>query len=723
MDYQQAITQESRVAIAIAKCRLPTPLAVVAATILIINVVLMFAGALTIGVSWDEPIHVSRLQSWIDNGWFLPVGYVADGSPADWVEDTFVYGPVMALIAHFAAVAAGAQELSYIAGSAEAYAARHFAVASMGALGLLAVAGIARLLLGSWRWGLLAATALSSVPMWTGHAMFNVKDIPVATGYTLVTLGLVALARPAAPSQPKWMWSAIAIVTTGIFIAVGTRPGMWTAILASFVVMLAGSWWVAARRLGGLSASLLTLWRAGALAGAALASFFLLLGVYPAAFADPLTLAWQSASSSANYPADGWMITAGIRHGQPPPWWYAPMWLTNQFPLLLLAFSLVGVSLGLVTVGRALVCRGSTHQNTDLSVGMMLVLTQALLVPLLAVAVQSQLYDGIRQLLLIVPAWMLMATFGFWWCLQTAALVRRGRKIALVGVGTLISTAFLLPAVDQVRLFPYSYAYFNEIATLQPINDRWPTDYWRTSLKELSGGIPSVELPVCQADTRVSDCTSPLQAAPYLRESKVELAPVAGFWLVESIRNGIDIPANCDLVDRVTRPLRHQSIVMGFLARCEVVVFQIPPDGVRFTPETGGEYLLDGWILPVGESGAWSQGEVGQIGFKIPENLRGRDLLVSLVGTRFIPVGETRNLEVFINEHSVENVVLREADGVQHIVVEVPAQIAGSLGDGRVVIALQTPDPVAPSAIGMGTDMRPLGFLLESVAVTGRDRL
>ena len=63
---------------------------------------------------------------------------------------------------------------------------------------LLAAAGTAWLILGNWRWGVITAGILSATPLWTGHAMFNMKDTPVAAGHTLITFALVllALAKP-----------------------------------------------------------------------------------------------------------------------------------------------------------------------------------------------------------------------------------------------------------------------------------------------------------------------------------------------------------------------------------------------------------------------------------------------------------------------------------------------------------------------------------------------
>ena len=62
--------------------------------------------------------------------------------------------------------------------------------------------------------------------------MFNIKDIPVATGYTLVTLGVVALSRPRALG---WTWLRLVGVLSlaaGALVAIGTRPGMTAPVVA-----------------------------------------------------------------------------------------------------------------------------------------------------------------------------------------------------------------------------------------------------------------------------------------------------------------------------------------------------------------------------------------------------------------------------------------------------------------------------------------------------------
>ena len=111
-----------------------------------------------------------------------------------------------------------------------------------GLLGVFAVGAIGRRLLGSWAWGLVAAATLMAIPMWPGLSMFDIKDVPAATGYTLVTWALVELlfqqrtsvAQPpggVSPSSPP-AWSS----------TIGSRPGLWPGLAASLGVAALLAW-------------------------------------------------------------------------------------------------------------------------------------------------------------------------------------------------------------------------------------------------------------------------------------------------------------------------------------------------------------------------------------------------------------------------------------------------------------------------------------------------
>ncbi|HEY0952464.1 hypothetical protein, partial [Nocardioides sp.] len=178
----------------------PRPLLAVAAVVLVAAVVMVFAGGWRTGVSWDETYHVLRMRTFLGpSGWYVLDHDLHGDAPGSWVGSAYVYAPVTMLLLHAWSMLTGVDSSGVVSASASAYAVRHLGVGLLSLPALAAVAVLARLLLRSWAWGLVAAAALAAMPAWTGHAMFNVKDVPVATGYTLASLGFAVVATARAP--------------------------------------------------------------------------------------------------------------------------------------------------------------------------------------------------------------------------------------------------------------------------------------------------------------------------------------------------------------------------------------------------------------------------------------------------------------------------------------------------------------------------------------------
>ena len=94
-------------------------------------------------------------------------------------------------------IVAGNDSSGEVSSSASAHAVRHLIVALIALLAGVGSPPTVWALTRSWRFGVWGAAALFAIPAWTGQALFNVKDVPAAAGYTLVTAGLVvALCAP-----------------------------------------------------------------------------------------------------------------------------------------------------------------------------------------------------------------------------------------------------------------------------------------------------------------------------------------------------------------------------------------------------------------------------------------------------------------------------------------------------------------------------------------------
>ena len=138
--------------------------------------------------------------------------------------------------------------------------------------------------------------------------------------------------------------------------------------------------------------------------------------------------------------------------------------------------------------------------------------------------------------------------------------------------------------MDQTRLFPYGYTYFNVIAQLQGIDGRWPTDYWRMSWRELASQIPNRDLAVCPDTipfpdntmydwprTEAFSCAWDPKVAPYLGTTPIYDLASDRFWFLRENAAGPVVPTNCVPFSAVTRPLRWSTTTLSYLSHCDYV--------------------------------------------------------------------------------------------------------------------------------------------------------
>ena len=695
--------------------RVPRPLLVVAAGVLLTSVVLAVHGAWTTGVSWDETYHVGRMRSFLEHGWYLLEGDLDGDRPGAWEDQAYVYAPVTALLMHAAVVVAGLEGPGEVVATGDAYAVRHLVVVAVGLAGTGAVAVTARVLLRSWGWAVVAAAVLGAIPMWTGHTMFNVKDVPVATGCTLVTAGLVVLltrrrggpsgpGRPGGPRSAAYVVGAGLVVLLGWVLAMGTRPGIWPTLVASHVVaavllhprLRAGA--SAVRAVGPLVALV------------PVAAWLVLLAIYPAVFATPLTTLRESALSSSRFDE---------RTGR---WYYVPALLVGEVPLVLLVLVLVGSVLAL----RRVVTEVRVPSVGTARTAWLLVGVQAWTLPLLAVVRESNLYNGLRQLLFMVPAMALLATLAIAAAVGAAARWReRSLRVAPALLLGVVALGLLAPTLDQVRLHPYGYTF----ATLPSyaVAEAADTDYWRTSARELAPSVPAGWVtcsPALDGERRslrrsldgdedcARDLIGPLSAWAGVRGAD----PVAGeplgpteFWAVTA---GPRRPGtNCVEVARVDRPGPLPGVgsllglpardVMSRLARCALVLPVHDGGPMTFGPGgDAGDLELGGWTAHATAAGIRLTGERGEIGFTLTSpRPGGAELRIGLVDPVAPDAVRVRvnGTEVAVRGSAAEPV----GRAGTRLTAAVPADVLAAYGGGRVVVAVERAADVAPRLLTM----------------------
>lgn len=549
----------------------------VSLAVIVVASVIALLGGSRVGATWDERAHVGMLQTYFDTGWNVGPDWLVDGDldPFTGKWPYFVYAPVASLLAHLGAVLTGNEPWGGSSLTADAFAARHIAIGLIAILGVVAVGGVVRLITRSWAWATVGAALLASTPMWIGHGMFNVKDLPVGTGYTMATLGLVAICRRDYARSPRLRLLAWGAVVAGLVLAVGTRPasglgvaltGMGLAVACVVLFILSGRHPRLQR--WGLKVRLIDV------VGSLVLAYLVLIAIYPKGFANPFRLAKETLLISGRFPVSDAELTNGVWLSQPPPWYYLPTWFGAQATLLVLVGCLLFAVAWIAIFVRLVRTRGRGHGLIEAVVLPVPVIAQALLMAALAVAAQSTIYDAMRQFLFIPPAAAVLAALGI------RAGIRRlnGHRVASGVAWAVVGVGLVLPVVDQVRLFPYNYVYFNEIASLKPIDGNWATDYWRASGRDLVRIVPPGETSciLIEPDEPARPCDQDATFAPFWADRGADALSgdlgTGEYWLVRENNGDLRIPAGCSLHDEITRPLRSQEVTIIQVLRCPLPV-------------------------------------------------------------------------------------------------------------------------------------------------------
>jgi len=544
---------------------LPRSVSVVAGVVTVVNVVALILGSQRIGAMWDGRSIVDRTLSFLLGGWFIEKYGFEEGMSS--MGDTFVYAPLNGLLPHVVSVLAGNESWLEISHSGDAYASRNLAVAGLSLLGILAVAFIARILFASWRWALLAAAVASAIPAWTGQGMFNVKDIPTAAGYTIFTLGLVTLTRfPSSDGRVLPVMAGSSIL--GSVLAVGTRPGMWAPLVLSAIML------TFALALGDLKSLRKAAWklltyRLSTLAGFAVITYGILLVLYPRAFSSFPGVLIESVTTSAAYPINISTLTAGqVVMSSNTPWFYVPVWLAAQTPLLIGASVLVAAILGLVLWQRLRNQQG-VLENV---LAWIPVALQALLLPAAVIILNSNVFNGTRHFVFVFPAIALIATAGFSLLLS----VLPGKPIGRILVVSTAVVAIVLPTFVQLRLFPYGFVYVNPIAAAGGVNKHWELDFQGVAAREALAKAEAYKFVTCDDEdlTSGSSCEANASVAPYLTEYYLQTEKSGAklntneILLLHQDTYGKPVRNDCVEVSRVERPLFGQQIYLYSRYEC-----------------------------------------------------------------------------------------------------------------------------------------------------------
>lgn len=389
------------------------------------------------GVTWDELTRQRFGERLVEyyQGEFDLERFETDGSR--------LYGGLFDL------TAVGLQRLLPL----DPYVVRHGLNAFFGWLGIVACALLATRLAGPWA-GLLAAGFAAAAPRYFGHSMNNPKDIPFAAlgAWSLFAMSGIRATYPYLPLK----------VAAGIGLAIGfslsVRPGglLFFAYAAGLVlVAIIASRERSVRRLAATAGSFVVL---------TFVATTVPIPFWPWLQTHPYIGLIDAVRGVSDVGWDGALLFNGraVRASE-VPWTYIPIWLAYTTPIVVLAGALL-------SVGRL-----STGWRNAAPVA---ALWFAVLFPIAYVILRhSTIYDGIRQLLFVMPPLFVVSALGWWWCLTALAGWHRAIGAGVLAIGLLEPIAF------QARNHPNQVVYFNPLLG-GPRNaiQRFDMDYWGNCL-------------------------------------------------------------------------------------------------------------------------------------------------------------------------------------------------------------------------------------------------
>ena len=520
--------------------------------------VFTISGVGHLGFYFDEFVHINKLQTFLDYG-----VYLMNASPPGSTElvktqgHLYVYGPLFTLIAHAVTVFSGAEVWGTVSANSDAFAVRHYVVAAFSFLGVFATAWGVKLVTRSLTWGLSSAAVLMSIPLWTGSAMYNIKDVAPASGFTLLTVGLIAWSA-AADQQNRWTriggWVAL---YSGSLLIWGVRPGLWAAIALGFLAL-----WLVRLRLTNFRHVWATTTELIVPALAIIASYLTMLLVYPRAFIDPIKLLYKSFADTSSFAFRRGSMTDGAMPTSPPPWDFLPKWMAAQLPEVLFVAAVVASAIAVWLVVRRLFQSSTTPLDYAMP-AIVFAFIQFAAFPTAAILFQSRITSGLRQFIFVFPG-LVMLVFIVLFLAKTHWGLAHVRgvwpsAVAVITASTVVTTGL------QFQLFPYVANYFNPTSFARGIEGRWELDRYRLHHAELFSGLSASEREHCEkCDLK----NYPDQFVEQNRDNNrtADYGSVVVFSTTPAKRDG------CSVIGTVTRPYLWDSLTLGNANECSIDV-------------------------------------------------------------------------------------------------------------------------------------------------------
>ncbi len=341
------------------------------------------------------------------------------------------------------------------------FAVRHVVVQFFGILAIMFTGFVARKFAG-WRGAILAAWLAFLSPSFSGHILFNTKDIPFCLGYIASLYYIICLLE----QLPNVTWKTTLKLMLAIAFTVDVRIGgvILLFYLALFTVLCLATkpkiFKVATEKFTGISLKYLII-----VAG----SITIVVVGWPFLVIDPLNHFIDAMNVIQKYPAKINVNFAGetINSAAIPPI-YIPKMLSITIPILVLVSGFIGIAYVSFRY-RAYNIRAAA-----------LLLFATLFPVIYAIQKSANMYCGWRHFLFIYPSICIFAAIGV-----LAVFFYSRNRIYQISIGAVVAISLINPIAWSIRNHPYEYCYFNELSGgYKNIYYNYDSDYWQMTLKK-----------------------------------------------------------------------------------------------------------------------------------------------------------------------------------------------------------------------------------------------
>jgi hypothetical protein len=518
-------------------------------TFLSYKIIEIYHGAITIGYNIDEPYHLIQGQDWLSR-----FSYVTED------PRSYVYGPLIGGVSNLINTLIRNGSIGSYIDNALTFQVTHLITAFVGLVGTLAFLLLRKTMSTFHNLALLTVVILLSIPIWIGNLFHNIKDVPLATGYTLISIGLIIFVLNFHDKKLRLVGQVI--IFLAILIIVGTRPAIILPSALSFLLAIIFLWKFKKVQLSQVLKSFLPF------------ILFLVIStplILPQFLSDPKVSLLRLLGVSSEFPWTGSTLTAGKLYPASSSIDYYLLWLFAQTPLLVLVFFSIGIFFFFQNI--------RFYKFTNNNFVLMIFFIQLTAVPVYTLISQSPIYNGLRHILFIYPAIAFFAAFGILslWQVLRSPLQKRILLVTLV-------ISIIAPNVESFILRPFQQLYFNPaISAFFTVSTSWETEFLGTSFREANQKTPREGLFISSKEWPWAEDTY-VPERGFLANEETYLNP-GDYWQVTSIGSYIgsyarermlttkspieSVRAACAVENVVYRTLRFEKIPLTIVMRCQ----------------------------------------------------------------------------------------------------------------------------------------------------------